>query len=81
MLFPSLVISGRPRDGKTYKCANNACVNFFLAWVKYMLNFLLFCCESEVCCNFALLGVIPMAFDLVNFYFYFKKEEHIKLSA
>ena len=60
-----------PRDGKTYKRASNACVNFFIAWVKYVLNFTLICCESELCCDFALLGVILMAFSLVSFYFYF----------
>ena len=61
------------RFGKTYKRASNACVNFFLAWVKYVPNFTLFCRESELCCDFALLGVILMAFNLVSFYFYFKK--------
>ena len=61
------------RDGKTYKRAINACVKNFLARVKYVRNFTLFCRESELCCDFALLGVIFMAFNLVNFYFYFKK--------
>ena len=56
-----------------YKRARNACVNFFLAWVKYVPNFTLFCLESELCCNFALIGVIHMAFNLVNFHFYLKR--------
>ena len=60
-------------DGKTYKGASNACVTFFLAWVKYVQNFMLFCCKSELCCDFALLGVVLMAFSLVNLYFYFKR--------
>ena len=60
-------------DGETYKGASNACVTFFLAWVKYVQNFMLFCCKSELCCDFALLGVVLMAFSLVNLYFYFKR--------
>ena len=31
-----------------YKRASNTCVNFFLAWVKYVPNFTLFCRESEL---------------------------------
>ena len=69
------VTSGR--DGKTYKRASNACVNFFLAWVNYEPNFTLFCRESELCCNFVLLWVILMAFHLVSFYFYFKKRKNL----
>ena len=65
--------TGLTRDGKTYKRASNACVNFFLGRVKYVPNFTLFCRKSELCRNFALLGVILMAFNLVRFYFYFKK--------
>ena len=44
------------RDVKTYKLASNACINFFLARVKYVQNFTLLCCKNELCCNFALLG-------------------------
>ena len=54
-----------------YKHASNACVIFFLAWLKYVANFALFCRKSELRCNFALFGVILMAFDLVSFYFYY----------
>ena len=45
-------------DGKTYKGANNACVNFFLALLKFVPNFALFCHESELYCRFALFGKI-----------------------
>ena len=62
------------RDGKTYKRASNPCVNFVVAWVKYVPNFTLVCHESELCCDFPLLGEILMAFNLVNFNFYFKKK-------
>ena len=61
------------RDVKMYKRANNACVNFFLAWVKYVPNCRLFCRKSELCCDFTLFGVIIMAFNLVNLNFCFKK--------
>ena len=47
--------------------------DFVVAWVKYVPNFRLFCCKSDLCREFALLVVILMAFNLVNFYFYFKK--------
>ena len=40
-------------DGKTFKRASNACVNFFLARVKSVPNFTVFCCKSEGCRNFA----------------------------
>ena len=40
------------RDGKMYKHARGGGVNFFLAWVKYVPNFTLFCRESELRCNF-----------------------------
>ena len=43
------------RDRKAYKHASNACVNFVLAWVKSVPNFMVFCREREECCNFALL--------------------------
>ena len=52
---------------KKFKRTSNARVNFFLALVKYFPNFTLFCCENELCCAFALLGVILMDFNLVNF--------------
>ena len=35
------------RDGKTYEGASNACVNLFLARVKSVPNFTVFCWESE----------------------------------
>ena len=55
------------RDGKTYKRVSNACVIFFLGWVKSVLNFMLFCRISALCGNFGFFGVILLAFDLVNF--------------
>ena len=54
------------RDGKTYKLASNACVKLFLAWVKSVPNFTLFCCERELCREFTLFWVILMAYNLVN---------------
>ena len=63
----SLSVPVCPRDGKTYKRASNACVNFFLAWVKSLPNLTLFCCKSYLCRNITLLGVKLMAFNLVNF--------------
>ena len=32
----------------------HACVNFFLAWVKSVPSFTVFCCKSEECCNISL---------------------------
>ena len=64
------------RDGKTYKRASNACVNFFLGWVKYVPNLTLFCRISELSCDFALFGVKLMAFNLVKFTFIFKTGTH-----
>ena len=61
------VYPGLTRDGKTYKRASNACVYFFIVWVKSVTNSTLFCHESELCCNFAFFGVILMDFNLVNF--------------
>ena len=55
------------RDGKTFQRASNAGVNFFLARVKWVPNFTLFCCKSELCCDFALFLVILKGFYLVNF--------------
>ena len=54
------------RDGKVYKRASNARVNFFIVWVKSVTNSTLFCCKSELCCDFEIFGVIPMVFDLIN---------------
>ena len=50
------------RDGKMYKRASDACVNFFQAWVKYVPNFTLFGRKSELSCNFELLVVITYGF-------------------
>ena len=55
------------RDGKTFQRASNAGVNFFLARVKCVPNFTLFCCKSELCRDFAVFGVILKGFYLVNF--------------
>ena len=55
-----------PRDGKTYERASNARVNFFLAGVKSLPNFMLFYCKNELYCNFALFRVILLVFRLVN---------------
>ena len=35
------------RDVKTYERASNARVNFFLAWVKSVPNFTVFCRKCE----------------------------------
>ena len=52
---------------KTYERASNAHVNFFLAHVKSVPNFTLFCRKNELCCDFAFCRVIhSMAFKLVN---------------
>ena len=40
-----------------------------------MTSSTLFCCESELCCDFALFGLILMAFNLVNFKILLQKEE------
>ena len=45
---------------KIYERASNVCVNFFLAQVKSVSNFTVFCCKGEECCNFAL---------FINFFF------------
>ena len=44
------------RDGKMYERASNARVNFFIVWVKSVTNSMLFCRESELCCDFGLFG-------------------------
>ena len=49
------------RDAKMYECANNVSVKIFLLWVKILPNFMLFCCKSELCCDFALFGCIFVA--------------------
>ena len=54
---------------KMYKRASDACVNFFLACIKYVSSLMLFCRKSELCCDFVFLGIILMAFNLVSFYF------------
>ena len=53
--------------GKTYERASNACVNFFLPWVKSVPSFTLFCCKNELYRNFALCRVILMGFTMVKF--------------
>ena len=57
----------RYRDRETFWRANNAGVHFFLARVKCVPNVTLFCCKSELYCNFVLFGVIIKGFYLVNF--------------
>ena len=41
----------RSRDAKMYELVNNVCAHFFLARVKSVPNFTLFCCNNELCCN------------------------------
>ena len=65
-----LFVPGSPKTAQDMR--SNACVNLFLAQEKYVRNFTHFCCESELCCDFAFFAVILMAFYLVNFYIYFK---------
>ena len=55
------------RDGKTFQRASNDGVNFFLAHVKYVPNFMLLCCKTELCRDFALFWVILKGFYLVSF--------------
>ena len=54
------------RDGKTYERASNAHVNFIIVWIKSVTDSTLFCRESELCCDFALFGVIIFALNSVN---------------
>ena len=54
------------RHRKTYECASNSCVIFFLAWVKSVRNFTLFCHKNELYCSFAACRAITMAFKFVN---------------
>ena len=56
----------KSRHGRANGHASNAHVNLFLAWVKSVANFTLFCHGNKLCCNFALCRVILMAFKLVN---------------
>ena len=67
VLSTGFVIQKVNRDGKTYERASNACVKMFIVWVKSVTNSTLFGRESELCCDFALFGVILMAFNKVNF--------------
>ena len=43
------VFQGRVRHGKTYKHASNACVKLFLARVKSVPNFTLYCHKIDLC--------------------------------
>ena len=61
------------RDGRKYERASNVCVKFFLARVKSVPNFTLFCCKNELCCDFVLCRVILITFKLV----YFKKRKFV----
>ena len=54
-------------------------VQFFLAWVKSVPNFRLICRKNELCRNFARCMVILIAFELVNCYILFQKEENLLL--
>ena len=59
---------------KTYKRASNAHV-IFIVCLKSVTNYMLFCCKSELCCDFELLGAILMDFNLVIFLLYLKREK------
>ena len=65
-LAPTLCRLTQPmaRDGKMFQRASNAGVNFFLARVKFVPNFTLFCHKSELCRDFALFGVTLKAVNL-----------------
>ena len=52
------------RDRKTFQRASNAGAFFFLARVKFVPNFTLFCRKSELGCNFALFGLTLKAVNL-----------------
>ena len=67
--------SVKSRDGKTYKRASNACVNFFIVLVKSVINSTLFCCKSEICCDLARFCVILMAWIWWILNFYLKKRK------
>ena len=42
--------------GKKNKRASNACVKFFLGWIKSVPKFTLFCRESKLCCELVFWG-------------------------
>ena len=65
------------RDGKKFQPASNAGVNFFLAPVKCVPKFTLFCCKSELCCDFPLFGVILKGFYSVHFKIMLSKENFL----
>ena len=60
----AVILSARNRDGKMFQRASNAGLHFFLARVKFVPNFTLFCCKNELCCDFALFGVTLKALNL-----------------
>ena len=58
MLFKCALYRAR----KMYECASNACVFFLLiVFVKFVTKSTLFCCQSELRCNFMFFAVIHMA--------------------
>ena len=48
---------------KNIRVGSNACVNFFTVCAKSVTNSTLFCRKSELCCDFALFGMILLAFN------------------
>jgi len=75
-IFPTEVILEKGLVSLNIGLQNTLClaqrwknIQAFLSLLKYVLNFTLFCRKSELCCNFALIGVILMDFNLVSFYF------------
>ena len=64
---------GGVKEGKLFQRDRNTGVNFFLARVKCVPKFTLFFCTSELCCNFALFGVLPklLTFDIKRVIFLF----------
>ena len=60
---PAIIQEVWDRDGKTFQRASNAGVNLFLARVKCVENFTLFCCKR----HFTLFWLILKGFYLVNF--------------
>ena len=67
-----IVVIGRV--AKMYERVNNVCVNFFVALVKSVPSFTLFCRESEQCHNFALLGLHSWLLSFI-FYCHFKRSK------
>ena len=56
---------------KNIEACKQCVCKFFSSLGKICAKSLLFfLCKSELCCDFALLGGILMALNLVNFYFY-----------